>query len=70
MVMLGKLRRSLTDDIAPLLPAGVVYDHLESVKAFNMVWTDLISRISGVGWKNSEQVIADLRAGRYPDLLQ
>ena len=70
MVMLGKLRRSLTDDIAPLLPAGVVYDHRESVKAFNMVWTDLISRISGDGWKNSEQVIADLRAGRYPDLLK
>jgi hypothetical protein len=36
--MLQKLERSLTEDIAPLLPAGVHFEEQEALKAFAMVW--------------------------------
>ena len=40
--MLEKLRRSLTDDIAPLLPAGIRFDDDAAMDACNHVWRELI----------------------------
>jgi len=68
--MLEKLRRSLTEDIAPLLPAGVQFNDDDAMAAFNNVWTELIARIKGDPWKLSEQVIDDLRKEKMPDLLR
>lgn len=68
-LMLSKLDRSLTEDIAPLLPAGIVYDEKASIGAFNSVWRKLILRIEGDSWKLTEQVIGELRKNRYPELL-
>jgi len=36
--MLNKLTRSLTDDIAPMLAAGVAYGDDEALEAFERVW--------------------------------
>ncbi len=68
--MLEKLRRSLTDDIAPLLPAGIRFDDDAAMVAFNHVWRELIVQIKGDPWKLSEQVIKELRNGRMPNLLR
>ncbi len=68
--MLEKLRRSLTDDIAPLLPAGIQFDDDVAMVAFNHVWRELITRIKGDSWKLSEQVISELRSGKIPNLLR
>ena len=68
--MLEKLRRSLIEDIAPLLPAGIRFDDEAAVDAFNHVWTGLIVRIKGEPWKLSERVIDELRKGKMPDLLR
>lgn len=68
--MLEKLRRSLTDDIAPLLPAGIRFDDDAAMDAFNHVWRELIVRIKGDPWKSSEQVINELRNGKMPNLLR
>ena len=45
--MLSKLTRSLTDDIAPLLAADVVYGDAEAQAAFERVWFHLIARLTG-----------------------
>lgn len=68
--MLEKLSRSLTDDIAPLLPAGIRFDDDAAMEAFNHVWRELIVRIKGDPWKLSEQVINELRNGKMPNLLR
>ncbi len=68
--MLEKLRRSLTEDIAPLLPVGIRFDDDAAMDAFNHVWMELITRIKGESWKLSEQVIDDLRKERMPSLLR
>jgi hypothetical protein len=68
--MLEKLRRSLTDDIAPLLPTGIRFDDDAAMDAFNHVWRELIVRIKGEPWKLSEQVIDELRNGEMPNLLR
>lgn len=68
--MLEKLNRSLTDDIAPLLPAGIRFDDDDAMDAFNHVWTELITRIKGDPWKLSEEVINELRNGKMPYLLR
>ena len=67
--MLEKLTRSLTEDIAPLLPAGVRFDAAEAVRAFERVWTELIARISGEPWKGRDIAVDELRRTRYPRLL-
>ena len=67
--MLEKLTRSLTEDVAPMLPAGARWTNEDAIEAFERVWTELIARISGDGWKLSGEVIAELRAKRYPTLL-
>ncbi len=66
--MLKKLQSSLTDDVDPLLPASVCYDSNVSIRAFNLVWTELIARIKGKPWKSSETAIEKLRL-RLPNLL-
>jgi predicted nucleotidyltransferase component of viral defense system len=67
--MLEKLTRSLTEDIAPLLPAGVRFSEDDALRAFERVWGELIARIKGNGWGSSEKVIAQLRKNGYPHLL-
>ena len=67
--MLQKLTRSLTEDIAPLLPVGIEFGEAQAVEAFNSIWTQLISRIKGEAWKSSAEAIEQLRAKRYPALL-
>ncbi len=67
--MLEKLARSLTEDVAPMLPASVRWSDADAIQAFERVWAELIARISGDRWKLSDAVIAELRAKRYPALL-
>lgn len=67
--MLEKLTRSLTEDIRPLLPAGVRFNDDDAVRAFERVWRALIERIKGDPWKLTEKALEDLRAGKYPALL-
>lgn len=67
--MLQKLTRSLTEDIAPLLPAGIEFTDVHAVDAFNRVWTQLISRIKGEAWKSSAEAITELRSKKHPRLL-
>ncbi len=67
--MLEKLLQSLTEDIAPLLPAGITFTDDEALAAFGLVWSELIARISGEPWKRSEKVIEDLRK-KKPNLLR
>lgn len=68
--MLEKLGGSLTDDVTPLLPAGIRYDEDDAIAAFGVVWNGLIARIQGDPWKMSGQVIDDLRRTRIPNLLR
>ncbi|MEZ5459285.1 MAG: nucleotidyl transferase AbiEii/AbiGii toxin family protein [Steroidobacteraceae bacterium] len=68
--MLEKLTRGLTEDIAPLLPAGVRFSEDDALRAFERVWRELIAQIKGNGWGSSEKVIAQLRKNGYPDLLK
>jgi len=67
--MFAKLTRSLTDDIAPLLSADVVYGDEEAREAFERVWFRLIARLSGEAWPRSEPIIEELRATSIPNLL-
>jgi hypothetical protein len=68
--MLYKLNQSLTDDIAPLLPAHVTYSDEDAIAAFGRVWRDLIGHIPGDPWKLSQAVIDEIRAGAIPGLLR
>ena len=67
--MLEKLNRNLTEDIAPLLPAGIRFNDQDAVRAFEKIWQELISRIPGDAWKQTDEVLADFRAKKYPGLL-
>lgn len=67
--MLAKLTRSLTDDIKPLLPAGIHFNDEDALAAFNKVWTELIVNIKGDAWKLTEKAIEELRGKKYPALL-
>ena len=67
--MLEKLTRSLTEDIGPLLPAGVRFNDDDAMQAFERVWTELITRIKGDAWKLTDKVLEELRAKKYPGLL-
>lgn len=68
--MLKKLNRSLTEDIAPLLPAGVTFDEDAALTAFGRIWGELIGRIPGGPWKSSQKVIEALRKSAKPKLLE
>jgi len=67
--MLEKLRGSLVEDVEPLLPVGICFDESEAVRAFEMVWRELISNIPGEPWRLTEETLEKLRKGRYPNLL-
>lgn len=58
----------LTEDVAPMLPASMRWSDEDAIQAFERVWTELISRISGEPWKLADSVIEELRAKRYPSL--
>ena len=68
--MLEKLTRSLTEDIAPLLPAGVRFNDGDAIHAFEGVWTKLVGRIKGDSWRLADKALEELRAKRYPELLK
>lgn len=68
--MLEKLTRSLTEDIVPLLPAGIRFDDDDALQAFERVWRNLIARIRGDAWKLTEKAIEELRQRKYPGLLR
>lgn len=68
--MLQKLTRSLTEDIAPLLPAGVRFNDADAQHAFERVWIELVSQLRGDAWKSTGKVVAELRERGYPTLLQ
>lgn len=59
--MLDKMRDSLTEDIAPLLPIGVNYTEGDALRAFKIAWDSLISRIAGEPWKNTTMAIEEIR---------
>ena len=67
--MLEKLTRSLSEDIEPLLPAGVRFNDDDAIQAFERVWTGLIARFPGDAWKLTDKVLEELRAKKYPGLL-
>jgi hypothetical protein len=67
--MLKKLRASLIEDIAPLLPTGVRYGESDAVEAFNGIWTRLVMKLKGKPWKSSDEAIVELREKRFPGLL-
>jgi hypothetical protein len=67
--MLEKLTRSLTEDIAQLLPPGVRFNDDDAVAAFERVWTGLVVGLKGDGWKLTGKVVAELRGKGYPKLL-
>jgi predicted nucleotidyltransferase component of viral defense system len=68
--MLKKLNRSLTEDVAPLLPAGVKFDDDAAIAAFGRIWGELIGRIPGDSWKSSKTVIDTIRKAKIPMLLE
>ncbi len=68
--MLEKLSRSLTEDIAPLLPAGVRFNDNDALQAFEQVWRELIACIKGDAWKLTDKAIEELRQNKYPGLLR
>ncbi len=68
--MLKKLNRSLTEDIAPLLPAGVSFDEDAALAAFGRIWGELIGRIPGDPWKSSQKAIEAIRKSAKPRLLE
>jgi predicted nucleotidyltransferase component of viral defense system len=67
--MLEKLTRSLIEDIAPLLPAGVRFNDDDAMQAFERVWKELITCIRGDAWKLTDNVLEELRAKKFPSLL-
>ena len=68
--MLKKLNQSLTEDIAPLLPAGVNFNDDAAITAFGRVWGELIARIPGESWKSSKTVVEAIRKAKIPALLE
>jgi predicted nucleotidyltransferase component of viral defense system len=67
--MLGKLARSLTEDIAPLLAPGIVYGDREALDAFAQVWFSLVAGLPGEPWGKSAAVVEEFRASSIPGLL-
>ena len=68
--MLEKLNRSLREDIAPLLPVGIVFTEEDAITAFERIWVKLIGHLKGEPWKLSARVIEDVRRIRDPHFLQ
>ena len=68
--MLQKLTRSLTEDVAPLLPAGVRFGDADALRAFERVWVELVSRLRGDPWKLTSKAVAELRERGHLTLLK
>jgi predicted nucleotidyltransferase component of viral defense system len=68
--MLEKLTRSLTEDVAPLLPMGVHFNDDDAMRAFERVWNELIARFRGDAWKLTGKALDELRSKKYPNLLR
>jgi predicted nucleotidyltransferase component of viral defense system len=68
--MLEKLTRSLTEDVDPLLPAGVRFSEDDAIEAFGRVWKELVVRIKGDAWKLTDKAIGELREKKYPKLMR
>lgn len=68
--MLEKLTRGLTEDVVPLLPAGVRFNDADALRAFERVWSELIVRLKGDAWKLTGKVLEELRSKRCPGLLE
>jgi hypothetical protein len=68
--MIKKLNQSLTEDVVPLLPAGVTFTDDEAIDAFGKVWGDLIRRIPGEPWNSTPAIIDKIRTTKIPKLLQ
>jgi hypothetical protein len=67
--MLEQLIRSLTEDITPLLSAGIRFEAVDAIDAFERVWSELIAKIGGECWKLAQTVLEELRVKRFPGLL-
>jgi predicted nucleotidyltransferase component of viral defense system len=68
--MLEKLTRSLTEDIAPLLPVGIHFNDDDAIQSFERIWMELIVRLKGDPWKLTDKAIEGLRQKTYPALLR
>ena len=68
--MLEKLTRSLTEDIAPLLPAGVRFNDDDAMRPSSESGRQLIAPIKGDAWKLTDKVVAELRERGHPTLLR
>lgn len=67
--MLEKLTRSLTEDVEPLLPAGITFTENDAILAFGKVWQELVVRIKGNPWKLTDKVVEEFRQKKHPNLL-
>ncbi|KAA0693315.1 hypothetical protein DTW90_26095 [Neorhizobium sp. P12A] len=68
--MLGKLTKSRTEDIEPLLPPGIEFTDDDAIGAFCVIWKDVLPMLKGEPWKSSEKAIEQLREKRFPNLLR
>lgn len=68
--MLKKLIASLTDDIGPLLPAGIRFEESDAIAAFENVWRQVIASLPGDGWKRTPEVLDEFRERKFPGLLE
>ncbi|KAF0192318.1 MAG: Uncharacterized protein FD165_943 [Gammaproteobacteria bacterium] len=67
--MLEKVTRSLTEDIAPLLPVGITFTEDDAIQAFGKIWVELVAWIKGDPWKLTDKVVEQLRQNKHPGLL-
>jgi hypothetical protein len=42
----------------------------DAIEAFGRVWSELVTRIKGDAWKQTDKVIEEIRQKKYPDLLK
>lgn len=68
--VLGKLARSLTEDIAPLLPAEVSFPETKALAAVGQIWAELLPLLPGEPWKSSASVIEQIRTERISSFLE
>ena len=68
--MLERLEHSLTEDVVPLLPAGITFPEHEAVAAIERIWHEIVPRLRGESWKISGEFINAIRVQRYPNFLR
>lgn len=68
--MLERLTHSITEDIGPLLPAGIRFNEDDAIAAFERIWNGLIAKMKGDPWKQTDRAIQELRQRKYHDLLR